>query len=483
MNVTTLNITASALKTMVMQGTALKKQEAPLPPGAVKNGLILQPETMGREIKTMFQNGRLPAGRVVCTVNGLPFTYRILTIPAMNNAAFSEAVLRTAKKEMSISPDEMYLSWQAYPAVNGEYQVLVTGITRRPVDNLIKALKVAGISPWLLDLPHLALARLCPHRDAVIVDFEKDCSNIVMIVDSVPRGMHMVPDIAAGASVQDQVGQVMDRLARMIEFYNGSHPSNPLKEPLKILVTGELLEDNQAMEYIRPQAGYSIELLNSAAPVFAGQSIRSIAVNAGMLNVQPENSKGLPPCHYLDMGDIVREQRPKANLTGILKKSAVPLAVFAGVGLLTLSYLSLGQYREEVTNLQTELTKANTELAQKKALFAQSKLLQTNIDKVASRVNDIKAGQQVISSPRGYVDDVASIVGCLPEKVTIDSLDVDSRGIFLDGIAAEAEPVIEFATNLEKSGDFAKADITWIDRPHDVGAGKQLHFKLVITRG
>jgi Tfp pilus assembly protein PilN len=314
------------------------------------------------------------------------------------------------------------------------------------------------------------------------VDFEKDCSNIVMIVDGVPRGMHMVPDIAAGASVQDQVGQVLDRLARMIEFYNGSHPANPLKESQKILVTGELLEDEKALEYIRAQSGYAIEPLVSARQALSGYSIPSIAVNAGMLDIRQENEKGAAPCRYLDMGAVERDQRPRVNVGGVLKKLAVPLAVFAGIGLLIVSYLSFNQYRADVTRLQTDSSIANSALTQKTVLSEQNKLLQATLDKITSRVNDIKAGQQVIFSPRGYVDEVASIVGSLPENVTIDTLDVNSRGISLAGSAADSAPVIEFSANLEKSGDFARADITWIDRPHDVGKSQQLFFKISITR-
>src|SRR4030043_1178101 len=147
----------------------------------------------------------------------------------------------------------MYLSWQAYPAENNEWQVLVTGITRHPVDNLIKTLAEAGIRPWLLDLPHLALARLAQQADAIIVDFEKDCSNIVMLVESVPRGMHMVPSLGAGASLHDEVGPVADKLTKMIDFYNGGHPGAPIKDRAKILATGELLDDKSTLEFFRQQ--------------------------------------------------------------------------------------------------------------------------------------------------------------------------------------------------------------------------------------
>lgn len=482
MNVTTLNITANSLKAVALHGAALKRQEGFLPPGALKNGLILQPETLGREIKSLFNAGNFSANRVICTINSLPFTYRVLTIPGMSKEAFHEAVLRTAKNEMSISPEEMYLTWQAYPLENGEYQVLVAGITRRPVDSLIKTLTVAGIQPWLLDLPHLALARLCPHKDAIIVDFEKDCSNIVMIVDGVPRGMHMVPALAAGASLQDQLGQVTDKLAKMIEFYNGSHPAAPIKEPVKILITGELLEDEKALEYIKQQVNYSLEPLTAVRPALAGQPIRRIAVNAGMLEIPHENSQNAL-CHHLDLASIVKERRPKTNIPGVLKKVVVPLAVVAGISLLTLSWLSLGNARTDLNKVQADYALAKSELIQKQALLTQAKQQEAKIDDMTSLVEEIKSGRQQIFGSREYVGDITSIVAAMPKDVTFNSLVMDSAEISLEGTALTAAPVLTFADNLEKSGGFAQAVITWIDKPHDVGSGQQLFFKLTINRG
>jgi Tfp pilus assembly PilM family ATPase len=481
MNVTTLNITANSLKAAALSGAGLKRQEAPLPPGAVKNGLVLQPETMGRDIRSLFSAARITANNVICTINGLPFTYRILTIPGMRKEAFHEAVLRTAKDEMSISPDEMYLTWQAYPAANGEYQVLVAGITRRPVDSLIKALGVAGIRPWRLDLPHLALARLCPHKDAVIVDFEKDCSNIVMIVDGVPRGLHMVPALASGAGLQDQVGQVTDKLAKMIEFYNSNHPAKPIMEPVKILVTGELLEEEKTFEFIKPQIDCVIEPLASANNALAGKSIRQIAVNAGMLAACRENGKDIL-CHYLDMGDIVKDHRPKTNLPGLLKKVAVPFAVVGGITILTFAYLSLGNAQADVKKLQADYARAGSELVQKQALSAQAQQQQARIDDIASRVAEIKSGRQVIFSSREYNGDISAIIAAMPKDVTFNSLNVDPVEITLEGTALMAAPVIMFADNLEKSGAFSQAIITWIDKPRTVGDSKQLYFKMVIAR-
>jgi hypothetical protein len=481
MSITVLNITANNLKALELRGAALLKKDAPLTPGAIKNGLILQPETLGREIKALFRQGNLSSGRVICSISGLPFTYRLLTLPSMGKEAFHEAVLRKTREEMSISPDEMYLSWQTYPASNGEYQVLVTGITRRPVDNLIKALQVAGIGPYILDLPHLALARLSPYPDAVIVDLEKDCSNIVLVADGMPRGMQLAPDIALGASLSDRIGQVMEKASRMIEFYNNSHHTAPLKDPVKLLVTGELLDEEKAMEYVRPPVGCTLERLTSTKPSFSGKSIGGIAVNAGMLEL-PLDRKVTALSRYLDMSSIIRDSRPKSDVRGVLKKIAVPALVVGGVALLALSYVSLNNYRAELSRAQDDLANANMVLEQKKTAAGEAGLLKLQIDELLARAGEIENGKSAIFAPREYVAEVASVIKCLPGNVTVNTLEVDSIEFALSGSAAAPDPVILFADNLEKTGGFTQAIITWIDRPHGTGDNTQLYFKLPITR-
>ena len=83
---------------------------------------------------------------------------------------------------------------------------------------------------------------------------------------------------------------------------------------------------------------------------------------------------------------------------------------------------------------------------------------------------------------RGYVDDIASIVACMPEGITFDSLDMDAEEINLCGSAADTSPVIEFADRLEASGDFSEAVITWIDSPRAIGEENHYNFELIITR-
>jgi Tfp pilus assembly protein PilN len=479
MNITTLNIGAHSIKALSIHGTAISRHEAPLQPGDVKNGLILQPETVGRTIKSLFSSAKLPNGRVICAINGLPFSYRLLTVPVLERPALDEAVIRTAKKEMSISTDEMYLSWQAYPAENNEWQVLVTGITRRPVDNFIKALSIAGVRPGILELPHLALAGLSPCKDAVIADFEKDCSNIVMLVGGVPRGMQMAPALAPGASLQDQVGQVADKLARMVDFYNNTHPHQLIKEPVRVFVTGEMLEDEKTAGFFQLPPGYTVEYLPAVKKYLSGWPVRQYAVNTGLLDLPQSNN----PCQLLNLESIIQSRRPRTNVAGMLKKAAVPVALVAGISLLAVSYLSRANGLEDITTLQADFNRAETELAQKQAAAADARVVQEKIDAITSGVTAIESGREEIFASRQYTSDITAIIASMPEGLTVNSLEVSGGSISLEGTAAATAPVIQYAHNLETAGGFYRAVINWIDKPRAIAQEQsQLSFRMEILR-
>ena len=118
MTITTLNISSSAIKYLVLKGNRAIKHGSVPPAGPVNNGFILQPEIIADQLKSLFASKKLPRDRVICSVNGLPFSYRLFTLPKMEPEAFKEALLRVTRKEMPLALEEMYLSWQVYPAEN-----------------------------------------------------------------------------------------------------------------------------------------------------------------------------------------------------------------------------------------------------------------------------------------------------------------------------------------------------------------------------
>ena len=486
MTITTLNISSNSIKFLVIKGSGAIKHGSVPPAGPVKNGAILQPEIIADQIKSLFASHKLPRNGVICSVNGLPFSYRLFTLPKMEPEAFNEAILRVTRKEMPIALEEMYLSWQAYPAENNEWQVLVTGITRQPVDNLIRVLAKAGVKPSFLDIQHLSLARLTREKDAIIVDFEKDYSNIVMLVGGVPVGMQIVPSLGPEAAMQDEVRQITDRLNKMVEFYNGNHPRKPIQETVKVLLTGELINDAESVKLIQEEVMYPMEPLNPENNVFSGLPLHEYAVNAGaaLINSIPGRDAGgdLIPYHNINLGNIAQERQARKKGGSILIKLAVPLAIVVGIGALVPAYQSHTQVQASLTSLQADMAQANTQYNQVLEAIKPVKSIEDNISEIKANIQRIKSGNQQILGSKSYVNDISFIIQAMPQGVSFTSLEIDAGQITISGDTKAASPVVQFSRNLAASGGYSEANISWIDRPRSEKSGAGFSFMIVISR-
>jgi Tfp pilus assembly PilM family ATPase/Tfp pilus assembly protein PilN len=485
MKLTALNISSNVIKYVATNGNGSVKHGSISPEGLINNGLILQPDAIASQIKTMFAANSLPKDKVICSINGLPFSYRLFTLPKMDPAAFDEAIIRVIRKEMPISPDEMYLLWQAYPTENKEWQVLVAGITRQPVDNLIKTLSTAGIKPYFLDLQHLSLARLTGETDAIIVECEKDYSNIVMLVGGVPQALHIIPSLGPEAALKDEISQVAGRLNKMVNFYNTNHPENPIKETSRVLLTGELVNDDSVVELVQREVEYTVELLSPVDKVAPDMPLHEFAANAGsiLMKVAPEKEAGrdAAPRRNINLARIAK-QLQNANIASTSNKVIIASVVaFTGIVALVFGFLSQNQLQEELTQAQEQLVQANARYDGISSALDASQAVQDDIDEVEAQIQMVNANYASIQNSTDYVSDIAAIVQSVPGGILFTDLEIDSVWISISGRAYTSASVVQFARNLELIGDFSKADIQRIDWANS-NVGPLLSFSIIVTK-
>src|SRR5512135_3418705 len=114
---TALDITGGEVRVTSIKGNEFKKwSSVPLPTGLIGNGIIQDPHAVGISIETLFQDLKLSRGRVLCTLTGLPFIYGAVNMPRLRSAFESSSIERAARKELSLTEEDMYLAWQRIPA-------------------------------------------------------------------------------------------------------------------------------------------------------------------------------------------------------------------------------------------------------------------------------------------------------------------------------------------------------------------------------
>jgi type IV pilus assembly protein PilM len=482
MMLTSLNISSKDVKYLVARGTSIIDWGSLPLPDALRNGVIRHPETAGARIKELFAAKKLPRDKVVCSLNGLPFTYRFAPLPKMSRPALNEAVMRVARKEMPLSPDDLYLSWQAYQDGREEWECLVMGVARPPIDSLIRTLATAGIRPYVLDIKHLLLAGLTGRSDAIIVDFESDFSAITIIADGIPTGMHTMPSLGPGAQSREEVERLVDELNKMVGFYNNSHPQSPLPETEVVLLTGGLAADPAAAESIQNETGYRVEGLDPPLDIPPGLPVSEYAANIGavMKITTPESKAGAitPPFRNINLGRIVRERKAGLKPADFVKMLLLPVVLVAAAGLLITAVQFQKQSAAEVMEKQAELSLANQALAQSLARLEQAGQTESEIVKLAASTEALQQKNGVILTSEEYVSDLSILTGAMPSGMSFTSLDMPGGQITVKGIIDNPARVVTFARNLEAAGAFPQADIMWIKKAPDTG----ISFMVVINK-
>jgi type IV pilus assembly protein PilM len=470
----TLNISATGIKLLSVKGRQVKKWgDAPLEPGLVRDGLILQPKAVGETISALFKSTRIPKERVITSLTGLSFTYRILSLPRMKPALLEEAILRGARKEIPLPLEELYLSWQLLGGKQDEQDFFILGVPRNLIDGMIQTLAEAGVEPYLMDLKPLALARAAHREDALIVDLEPDCFDIVLVVKGVPAIMHTVTPKGEGATLEDNIQRLADELLRTVKFYESSHPENPLSPTTPLLLTGELSAEAATSQLIQAEIEYPVEPLVPPLIFPSDLPIASYASNMGLA------LKKIPP-KTISKGDAARFRDINLNvLSGKYRKArARPMgmrymslvAVFLiAIGLLFPVYQVKRQAEAETMRLQSELSGVSREFNQARRVSDEAKLVEAAINEITDDVETLKQEHRdILANGGNFANSLELVTDTLPAQAYFTSIEIAADRITVQGETDTPFTVINYVMALEAQGRFSEVRIIEIGEARPV---------------
>jgi Tfp pilus assembly protein PilN len=482
----TLNISATSIRLLCIKGRQVKNwASAPLAPGLVKDGLILQPKTVGAAIDTLFTPMKVPKKWVITSLTGLSFSYRILSLPRMKPTLLDEAIRRGARKEMPLPLEELYLSWQAIGGGRDELDFFVLGVPRNLVDAVVQTLAEAGVKPYLIELKPLALARAANRENALIVAAEPDCFDIVLVANGIPAVMHTMTPRGEGADIEDNVQRLTDGLSKTVKFYNTNHPETPLSPNTPLLLTGELLAEATTSKLIQAEIDYPLEPLVPPLEFPPDLPLAIYATNMGLAlkKVPPKAATRLQDINLNILSDKYRAKVHPLALRYIL----FSLAVIIAIGLLFPLYQVKSQADAKTMHLQTELTELSQQLHQARLAFNQAEQDEDTINKLAAEVETIKQEHRYILSQRGdFVSNLELITNALPSEANFTYLEIGTDQITVEGEADSSFTVISYVKALEAQGGLSEVRIAEIDEPENIEGAEaessRVSFKIIITR-
>jgi Tfp pilus assembly protein PilN len=465
----TLNISSTSIRLLSVTGRQVTRWgDAPLAPGLVRDGLVLQPPVVGEAIDTLFREAKIPNKRVITCLSGLPFTYRFFNLPRLKPALQEEAVLRAAKKEIPLPLEELYLSWQPVTTRQNEQDFFVVGVARNLVDALVRALAVASVEPYLTDLKPLALARAANRGEAIIASLEPDCFDIVLVVKGVPVIMYTASPRWEGATPEENTRQLVDELLKTVDFYNGNHPQEPISASTPLLLTGELSSEAATAGLIQNESGYVVEPLTPQLHFPAELPVASYTVNIGLAlkktPPRPTAKEGVAGFHDINV-DVLSRKSPEGNPQPVSMKRVLSLfALVLVVALMLPAYQLRSGTRVETTRLQTELIQVDQEIYQMELTVKRAEQMEIAIRETTAGATAIATEQENILAHKGeFTSDLRLVTEALPPQTYFTYINIGKERLEVQGETGTLADVINYALALEAQERFSEVRIMEID--------------------
>ncbi len=139
-----------------------------LPPGLMRDGLVIEPERLAGELKALFAEHRL-SKRVRVGLATPRTVLRVIDLPPLEERDIRAALMMQAQERIPMPLDRAVMDFQTVGLVDTpdgqRLRVIVVVTEREGVDRLLDALRRAGLRPEGVDLSIFAVIRALGHSE------------------------------------------------------------------------------------------------------------------------------------------------------------------------------------------------------------------------------------------------------------------------------------------------------------------------------
>lgn len=482
--ITTLFLRDSAIQIAVMNGQRIEKwASGSLDEGLVNQGLVADETKAASAVRDLMRLNKIPGGKAIVGVSGVNSLYRMITLPEMPEALLAEAVRREAKRVLPVNLDEVYLSYQEVTAVSkGEKRLFLATYPKNITDAMVKTARLAGLSPYLMDLSPLALSRIPDEPRSIIVNARGSYAEIIVIEDRIPQLIRVLALPAEAATINETLPGVTEELNRTVIFYNSSHSEKPLNQSVPLFVCGDLAENQDLWPQLVGRLNFPVSTLPAGMEIPAGLPVNDYMVNIGLALKEFSAERTGTNFSTVNLNILPETYHPKrVPLSNVL----VPVLAVIGVALLV--YMATfvlransdtRKLREQAANSEPPIAAQTQKIASLKAEVTQ---LTPQVAPLEAEAAQIKATAAVFVSKMSALetnrlkvdtDMRDNVVGKLPFNV--DYYDADGLGLLaanhdgntitITGMAGSEDKVFEYARKLREAVGYSSILVTSISQ-------------------
>lgn len=438
----TVNIEDNSVKITSIKGKHVAvAADAPLQPGWVQNGVVMEIAQVGQVISTLLAVNRIKEKDCAACVSGIHSIYRVVYVPRLDRSLLAEAASKEMERAIPVPLDSLYTSWSDIKISDHEIALCLVGLPFDNVNSVTDVLKLAGLQVRYLELRPLAIARVIDEKTAIVLNAQANSFDLTIINDGIPELIRSLP-FPDGIHDGDKMVLVREEVDRTVNFYNSSHPNNPLNNQTPCILSGYYRESLSTM------LGYAVK----PAPVLLtypeGQDENIFTANTGLA------MRTISRLTRVDV-NVIPRATPSARQAAPAGAGRLPLVVLGVCIAAVIGMYIMNSMAEAETARLQQLMNDNT------AQF--SNMQKTYLDETAKitaeretyrKILDaVKAPLTYLATQRDLTNrDIGAAVSVLPATVYLTDIKVVSDSIELDGAAPSQDVLLNYTNDLRNLG-------------------------------
>jgi Tfp pilus assembly PilM family ATPase len=466
-----IDISDSNIRVMSVENEKVAKWTVqPLAEGLVKGGTIADPQAVGVAIDSLFTSLGLRRDQVTCTLTGLPFIYRTISMPDVKQGIPAESIEREARRELAVSEEDMYLFWQATELhqESNERDYFILAIPKTQLNALTFTLTIAKIKSPVLDLKPLAVARAASMRDAILISLEKNYIDIIMLTSGLVRVIHSISPDTKPDNVVGIVSDIVDAISKAVKYFNRDYAQSALPVETPIILAGEFSTNPEILKSVKNVTGHPVEVLKPDLILPEDIPAGVYASNTGLIikNFPPKKVKS----SYLDINvnlvPVLRKKRAlQVNWSYTFLITVAALTTF----LVYKSYDMKTTVQENIASLQQSATQISDQLKSNQSINKEALAdKQVKTDQYAVLENQIitlkQASLMIANQQIDYASMVTDLISTLPVQADYSNIAVHQEEIEFSGTIADPMDALLITDALEKIKYVAEARVVSLDQ-------------------
>ena len=304
--VTGVDIGSAAVKVCKLQKTGkgytiMAVGSAALPEGSVEDGVLQEPEEVGKIIATLFNNLKIKNSKVGISISGYSVIVKKVNLEVMDQEELAEYIRSEAEQYIPFDIDEVYLDFQDLKTggENGERtDVMLVAAKKDVIDDYLDMLQEQKLKPVLVDVDGFALENIWETttgstENVALIDIGASKMNInilsdgasVLARDVVVGSDQLTEQLANSLDVdfdeaekiklgllpveerQQEVEEIFNQtctqwvleMKKAIDLYMANHPDKPLS---RLVVSGGGSKVTGLLSFIEQETGLDVISFN-----------------------------------------------------------------------------------------------------------------------------------------------------------------------------------------------------------------------------